>query len=52
MLSPHLFQDLLQVGVGLLRGELELHDESVDLIDDQDGPDVLQPRLPQHSLSL
>lgn len=48
----HLFQDLLQVGVSFLRGELQLHDESVYLIDDQNRPDVLQPRLTQHNLGL
>lgn len=52
MVSPHLSQDLLQVGVSFLRGEHQLHDETVDLIDDQNRPDVLQPRLTQHSLGL
>lgn len=50
--APHLFQDLLQVGESFLRGKLQLHDESVYLIDDQNGPDVLQPRLTQHGLCL
>lgn len=51
-MDPHLLQDLLQVRVGLLGGELQLHDKSVYLIDDQDGPDVLQPRLTEHHLGL
>lgn len=38
--------------VSFLRGEFQLHDESVYLIDDQNRPDVLQPRLTQHSLGL
>ena len=38
--------------MGLLWTELQLQDEPIDLIDYQHGSDVLQPRLPQHGLSL
>ena len=50
--AAHLFQDLLQVDESFLRGQLQLQDEAVDLIDDQNGPDVLQPGLTQHHLGL
>lgn len=38
--------------VGFQRGELQLGDESVHLIDDQNRPDVLQPCLSEYSLGL
>lgn len=50
--GPHLFQDLLQVSVSFLRRQLQLHHEPIDLINDQNRPDVLQPRLTQHNLGL
>lgn len=39
--EPHLFQDLLQVSVSLLRSKLQFHDEPVHLIDNENRPDVL-----------
>lgn len=48
----HLLQNLLQVNISFLRGEFQLHDESVNFIDDKNRPDVLQPRLTQDNLSL
>lgn len=38
--------------VGLLWGELKLHNQTVQLVDDEDGADVLQPGLPQDCLGL
>ena len=37
---------------GFERGELQLRDEPVHLVEDQDGSDVFQPGLPQHRLGL
>lgn len=48
----HLFEQLLQVDITLASGELQLSDESVDLVYEQNRPDLFDPRLPQDRVRL
>ena len=42
----------LQMLMGLGRCQFPLRDETVDLVEYKHRPNVLQPRLPQHCMSL